>query len=132
MNRAYVASDYWFYSTVYIANSPFLQELATPKAEEPEHGFVITNVELPALCSPKYKPGPPSDHAQVTSYMVSDIINNSKCIDLKDLCIVPDKLVWVLNCDMVCLDNDGSLVDACIIALMGSLKTCEYTWYYYI
>ncbi|XP_026765118.1 exosome complex component RRP43-like [Galleria mellonella] len=98
-------------------------ELATPKAEEPNQGFLVTNVELPALCSSKYKPGPPSDHAQVTNCLVSDIIVNSKSVDLKDLCIVPDKLAWVLYCDMVCLDNDGSLVDACIIALMASLKT---------
>ncbi|CAB3228371.1 unnamed protein product [Arctia plantaginis] len=98
-------------------------ELATPKAEEPNKGFLITNVELPPLCSSKYRPGPPSDSAQVTSNIVSDIINNSKCVDLTDLCIVPDKLAWVLYCDMLCLDNGGSLVDACIITLMASLKT---------
>ncbi|CAG9792015.1 unnamed protein product [Diatraea saccharalis] len=98
-------------------------ELASPKAEEPDFGYLVTNLELPALCSSKYRPGPPSDHAQVTNYLVSNIIVNSKCIDLKDLCIVPDKLAWVLYCDMVCLDNDGSLVDACIIALISSLKT---------
>ncbi|XP_047988983.1 exosome complex component RRP43-like [Leguminivora glycinivorella] len=98
-------------------------ELAIPKAEEPDVGYVITNVELPPLCSSKYRPGPPSDHAQITSNLVSDIFINSTCVDLKDLCIVPDKLAWVLYCDMVCLDNDGSLVDACIMTLIASLKT---------
>lgn len=98
-------------------------ELAVPKAEEPDLGFLITNVELPALCSSKYRPGPPSDYAQVINNIVSEIIKNSKCIDLKDLCIVPDKLAWVVYCDMVCIDNDGSLVDACIIALIASFKT---------
>ncbi|KAJ2950454.1 hypothetical protein O0L34_g8697 [Tuta absoluta] len=98
-------------------------ELATPKAEEPNNGFLITNVELPPLCSSKFRPGPPSDHAQVVSKLVSDIVVNSKCINLEDLCIVPDKLAWVVYCDMVCIDNDGSLVDACIMTLMASLKT---------
>ncbi|XP_049864956.1 exosome complex component RRP43-like [Pectinophora gossypiella] len=98
-------------------------ELATPKAEEPNFGFLVTNVELPALCSSKFRPGPPSDHAQVVSSLVSDIVIHSKCINLEDLCIVPDKLAWVLYCDMVCIDNDGSLVDACIITLLTSLKT---------
>lgn len=102
-----------------------LQELATPKAEEPDVGFLVTNVEIPPLCSSKYRPGPPSDSAQVTSTLVSDIVINSKCIDLKDLSIVHDKLAWVLYCDMVCIDNDGSLVDACIMTLMASLKTCK-------
>ncbi|XP_026326877.1 exosome complex component RRP43-like isoform X2 [Hyposmocoma kahamanoa] len=100
-----------------------VMELATPKAEEPDFGFLITNVELPPLCHPKFRPGPPSDHAQVVSNLVSDIIVNSKCVNLKDLCIASDKLAWVLYCDIVCIDNDGSVVDACIISLVASLKT---------
>ncbi|XP_013175111.1 PREDICTED: exosome complex component RRP43-like [Papilio xuthus] len=98
-------------------------ELAAPKAEDPDSGFLVTNVELVPLCSPKFRPGPPSDHAQVISNVVSEIINNSKFINLKDLCIVSDKLAWVLYCDIVCLDNDGNVVDACITALTASLKT---------
>ncbi|KAL4718373.1 hypothetical protein ACJJTC_002288, partial [Scirpophaga incertulas] len=100
-------------------------KLAAPKPEEPDRGFLVTNVEVPALCSHKYKPGPPSDSAQVTNFLVSDIIANSKCINLKDLCIVPEKLTWVIHCDVVCLDNDGSLVDACIMGIMASFKTLE-------
>lgn len=98
-------------------------ELAKPKAEEPDLGFLVTNVELLPLCSSKFRPGPPSDHAQVVSNIVADIFTNSKSIDLKDLCIVPDKLAWVVYCDMVCLDNDGSVVDACIMTLITSLKS---------
>ncbi|XP_045763583.1 exosome complex component RRP43-like [Maniola jurtina] len=98
-------------------------ELAKPKAEEPDIGFLVSNVELLPLCSPKFLPGPPSDYAQVISNLVSDIVTNSKCVDLKDLCIISDKLAWVVYCDLVCLDYDGSVVDACIIAIMTSLKT---------
>lgn len=86
----------------------------------------MTNVELPPLCSSKLRPGPPSDLAQVTSTIVSDIINNSKFVDLKYLCIAQGKLAWVVYCDLICINNDGSLVDACIIALLASLKTCKY------
>lgn len=103
----------------------FFQELAKPKAEEPDNGFLVTNVEVPALCSSKLRPGPPSDLAQVTSTIVSDIIHNSKFVDMKDLCIARDKLAWVVYCDMICINNDGSLVDACVIALLASLKTCK-------
>ncbi|CAH2062796.1 unnamed protein product, partial [Iphiclides podalirius] len=98
-------------------------ELATPKAEDPDAGFLVTNVELLPLCSSKFRPGPPSDYAQVISNIVSDIVINSQCVDLKDLCIISDKFAWVLYCDIVCIDNDGSLVDACIMALISSLKT---------
>lgn len=101
------------------------QELATPKAEEPDAGFLVTNVELLPLCSSKIRPGPPSDHAQIISNIVSETVVNSQCVNLKDLCIVSDKFAWVVYCDIVCIDNDGSLVDACIMALISSLKTCK-------
>lgn len=99
--------------------------MATPKPEEPDLGFIVVNVEMLPISTYKSRPGPPSDHAQVINNVVSDIILNSNCVDLKDLCIVPDKLAWVLHCDAVCIDNDGSLVDPCIIGLMTCLKTCK-------
>ncbi|KAG8221855.1 hypothetical protein J437_LFUL003231 [Ladona fulva] len=98
-------------------------ELATPKAEEPDRGFIVPNVELSPLSSSKFRPGPPSEEAQVASQFVFDVILNSGCIDTKCLCIVPDKLAWVLYCDLVCLNYDGSVLDACILALMAALNT---------
>ncbi|CAH0560452.1 unnamed protein product [Brassicogethes aeneus] len=98
-------------------------EFCRPKAETPNEGFIVPNLELPPLCSPKFKPGPPSDQAQVLSQLIADIIKNSNCVDLKDLCLHPDKLAWCLFIDFICLDFDGAIIDACIIALMGALKT---------
>lgn len=111
------------FSAVLRNNCIFKQELAQPKTEEPNKGYLIPNVELPPLCSSRFRPGPPSDQAQVTSRLVADIIENFKCIDLTELCITPDKLVWVLYCDLVCLDHDGALTDACVAAILAALKT---------
>lgn len=44
-------------------------------------------------------------------------------MNLEDLCIAPDQLVWVLYCDLVCLNHDGALTDACVIAMISALKT---------
>ncbi|CAG9819763.1 unnamed protein product [Phaedon cochleariae] len=98
-------------------------ELCKPKADCPNEGFIVPNLELPPLCSPKFRPGPPSDQAQVLTQLIADIIENSKCIDLSDLCIFPDKLAWCLFVDFICLDFDGAVVDASIVALMGALRT---------
>jgi exosome complex RNA-binding protein Rrp42 (RNase PH superfamily) len=84
----------------------------------------VPNIEFSPVCSPKYRPGAPGEDAQVTSQALFDIITNSKCIDLKELCIVKEKLAWVLYCDLVCLDHDGSVLDAAVIALIVALKTC--------
>ncbi|XP_057670396.1 exosome complex component RRP43-like [Diorhabda carinulata] len=98
-------------------------ELCKPKPESQDQGFLIPNLELSPLCSPQFKSGPPSDQAQVLSQLISDIILNSKCMDLKELCVYPDKLAWCLFVDFECLDFDGSVVDACILSFVGALKT---------
>lgn len=101
-------------------------ELAQPKATEPENGFIVPNIELSPLCSAKFRPGAPSEEAQVLANIISDIIANAGCVDLKDLCIVKEKLVWVLYCDMTCLDYDGCVLDAAIIALTAALQNCRW------
>ncbi|XP_076667794.1 exosome complex component RRP43 [Andrena cerasifolii] len=98
-------------------------ELAAPKTESPDCGYVVPNVELSPLCSPKFRPGPPSDQAQVISKTIDNILWNSAAIDLKSLCIHRGKLVWVLYCDLLCINYDGSIIDACIGALTAALST---------
>ncbi len=34
----------------------------------------VPNIDLPALCSPKFKPGPPADEAQTMSNWLNDLI----------------------------------------------------------
>lgn len=55
--------------------------------------------------------------------ILSDMVSNSEAIDLTDLCVHKEKLVWVLYCDLVCLDYDGCILDAAIIALMAALRS---------
>uniref|UniRef100_A0A1B6CB03 Ribosomal RNA-processing protein 43 n=1 Tax=Clastoptera arizonana TaxID=38151 RepID=A0A1B6CB03_9HEMI len=98
-------------------------ELATPKAEEPDRGYVVTNVDLPPLCSSKFRPGPPSEEAQIYTAFMEHLVTQSSMIDTKQLCIAHDKLAWVLYCDMICLDHDGSILDACVAVLSAALKT---------
>lgn len=98
-------------------------ELAAPKAETPDCGYIVPNIELPPLCSPKFRPGPPSDQAQVLIKLIENILKNSAAVDLKDLCICKGKLVWVLYCDLICINYDGSIIDASIGALTATLST---------
>ncbi|XP_071453190.1 exosome complex component RRP43-like [Hetaerina americana] len=98
-------------------------ELTTPRPEEPDRGFVVPNVELSPLSSSKFRPGPPSEEAQVASQFIFDVLTNSCCLDTRTLCVVPDKIAWVLYCDLICLNYDGSILDACLLALMAALLT---------
>ena len=43
-------------------------------------------------------------------------------VDREDLCIESDKLTWVLYCDLICLNYDGNVLDASVIALSAALQ----------
>ncbi|XP_053703288.1 exosome complex component RRP43 isoform X1 [Synchiropus splendidus] len=100
-------------------------ELSNPTAERPAQGFIVPNVDLPPLCSSQFRPGPPGEQAQAASQFMADIIESSEVILMEDLCIERGKLCWVLYCDLLCLDYDGNLLDACVIALLAALKNSK-------
>ncbi|GAB6027310.1 Exosome complex component RRP43 [Chamberlinius hualienensis] len=100
-------------------------ELATPKVNEPCKGFIVPNVELSPLCAAHFKPGPPGEQAQITSQQVVEIIESTRLIDLQQLCIKEGKIAWVLYCDILCLNYDGSLLDASLMALICALKSLK-------
>ncbi|KAG5671510.1 hypothetical protein PVAND_001704 [Polypedilum vanderplanki] len=100
-------------------------ELAEPDNIDQNIGFIVPNIELSKLCSPKYRAIGVSVDSQVMSQTIFNIIVNSECIDPADLCIAKGKLVWVLYCDLVCLDDDGSVLDVAILALSTALKSLK-------
>ena len=86
-------------------------------------GFVVPNVDFPPLCHSQFKPGPPSEQAQAATQFMMDVMQNSDLLDLKQLCVVPGKLAWVLNVDLVCLNYDGSVLDCCVKALVAAMRS---------
>ncbi|XP_077014195.1 exosome complex component RRP43 isoform X3 [Tamandua tetradactyla] len=100
-------------------------EFAAPPADAPDKGYVVPNVDLPPLCSSRFRSGPPGEEAQVASQFIADVIENSQIIQKEDLCITQGKLVWVLYCDLICLDYDGNILDACTFALLAALKDVQ-------
>ena len=75
------------------------------------------------LCSPKHRAIGVSLDSQVMNQTLFNVIINSGCVDLTQLCIAKGKLAWVLYCDLVCLDDDGAVLDVAVIALMAALKS---------
>lgn len=100
-------------------------EFAAPPVDAPDRGYVVPNVDLPPLCSSRFRTGPPGEEAQVTSQFIADVVDNSQVIKKEDLCISPGKLAWVLYCDLICLDYDGNILDACTFALLAALKNVQ-------
>lgn len=100
-------------------------ELAEPDNSDPNIGFIVPNIDLSKLCSSKYRAMGVSVDGQILSQTLFNIIVNSECIDPADLCIAKRKLAWVLYCDLVCLDDDGSVLDVAVIALVTALRSVK-------
>ncbi|XP_037543902.1 exosome complex component RRP43 [Nematolebias whitei] len=100
-------------------------ELANPTVDAPGKGYIVPNVDLPPLCSSRFRPGPPGEQAQAASQFIADVIESSEVIKTEDLCIDRGKLCWVLYCDIMCLDYDGNILDASVVALLAALNNTQ-------
>lgn len=96
-------------------------ETAEPDLEKPDEGFLVPNVDLPAMCHPRFKPGPPSDQAQILSERLFETLTSANMIPLRTLVIHSGKAVWTLYVDATCINYDGNLFDATLIAMVSAL-----------
>jgi len=97
-------------------------EIAEPELDRPGEGYLVPNIDLPAICSPKFKPGPPTEEAQVLSDRLNEALVASGVVSLTSLCIHPGKAVWVLYVDATCINYNGNAFDATLIAMVAALK----------
>lgn len=114
----------WMLTNWYFCSN-FIQELAQPTVTEPDAGFIVPNIDLSSVSLYRSRVNMVNDAALALSSQLNDIIINSEWVDRKALCIAKEKLVWVLHCDITCLDYDGSVLDAAVIALVTALRNCK-------
>lgn len=96
-------------------------EVAEPDLLRPTQGFVVPNMDLPPAAGPSFRPGAPSDAAQIVSDRLRSVLRASAPFPLSALCISPGKAVWALYVDAVCLSFDGT-IDAAIAAADAALR----------
>lgn len=100
-------------------------EIAEPTLDHPRRGYVIPNVDLSPICSPKFRPGPPPEEAQVASERLNQILSKSSPLDLESLSIEEGKAVWCLYADIVVLNFDGNVLDTSLLAMITALLDCK-------
>jgi len=96
-------------------------EVMVPSSETPDQGQIAVDFQMPAICSPLVRPGRPAEAACVVSEQLSNILMSSNFVTLQELCIAPGKAAWIAYLDIYCLDADGSLVDAALLAAVAAL-----------
>ncbi|KFD50876.1 hypothetical protein M514_08189 [Trichuris suis] len=91
-------------------------ELAEPLVEAPDCGAVYVGIEAmnPEVLSN-------STAIEEAKLILQDLI--VPCvISQQSLCISKDLLCWVIYVDISILNNDGGLTDACLMAMIATLK----------
>lgn len=83
---------------------------------------VKIKVELPPICS-----GPLGNKnqnvAQILTRTLKSILNNSSCIDKESLHVSELSSYWSLDIEVICLNFDGCLLDASLIAILSALRS---------
>ena len=88
-----------------------------------DKGIFICTAELLPLSHPTVETGPPQPHVIELARVVDRGIRESHMIDLSQLVIEKDKSVVGVFSDIVVIDYDGNLFDACSYAATAALLT---------
>ena len=100
--------------------------IGEPYKDSPDEGVLTTTAELIPLASPTFEPGPPDENAIELARVIDRGIRESKCIDLKKLCITEGEKVWIVFLDLYILDYDGNLFDAGSLAALAALLNARF------
>jgi len=98
-------------------------EVTEAVPELPARGHVAVAVELPALCSQRFR----EKHrtaglATFLSGALADILNNSHVLDPAQLDVREGEVFWVLHVNVLCLNFDGNAFDLCLLAALAALE----------
>ena len=97
-------------------------EIDKPFSDTPDEGILMVNVELSPMASPEFESGPPDNWSIELARVVDRGIRESKVVDFKELCITPGEKVWMVNVDIVAINDSGNLLDACSLAAIAAIK----------
>uniref|UniRef100_A0A6U9QHF6 Ribosomal RNA-processing protein 43 n=1 Tax=Picocystis salinarum TaxID=88271 RepID=A0A6U9QHF6_9CHLO len=100
-------------------------EVMVPDVDLPDRGKLVVHVNMAGTCSSETRPGKTSDKAQDVAADVVSAINACDAVDLTQMCIVKGQAAWVAYLDLYCLEDDGSVFDASLLAAMGALHLTE-------
>lgn len=100
-------------------------EVGKPTDTQPKEGRLEVDLTLSPLSSPKFTIGRKSEQCVKISEFLTNLIISTKVFSLTELCINEGECMWVAYADIMCLDYDGNLVDACLLALVSALKNCK-------
>jgi exosome complex component RRP42 len=96
-------------------------QLGEPFSDTPNVGVLMTNSELIPMAAPDFEPGPPDERSVELARVTDRCMREAGVVDLKKLCIIEGKKVWMIFVDLHIIDYDGNLMDAAVLGSMAAL-----------
>jgi len=100
-------------------------DLGEPFPDSGDEGMLMVGAEFVPLASEEFEAGPPSESSIELARVVDRAIRESKCIDMKKLCIKEGEKVWCVFVDIDVIDHDGNLIDASALASVAALMNTK-------
>ncbi|KAF0974390.1 hypothetical protein FDP41_006422 [Naegleria fowleri] len=99
-------------------------EVMIPTEEAPRDGRVVISFDFPSICASDVTGNweEVNERKCTIQQRLASVLYNCEVLDLSQLCIEEGKASWVLYADLYCLENDGNVFDAALIALLTALR----------
>lgn len=94
----------------------------TSKSEEIDE--IKIKVELPPICS-SFIAHWTQNTAQLLTKTLKNILEDSNAIDKQSLHIPDSDYYWSVDVEVICLNYDGCLIDAALMAILSALKSLK-------
>lgn len=95
-----------------------LRTLLWNEGEEDE-GDLVVGVDVPTLATGKF--GRANVDSGLLAHRLAGVLN-ADVVDLRELCIRSGSFVWAAHLDVYCLEHDGSVFDAALLAAVAALR----------
>ncbi|KAK0922513.1 3'-5'-exoribonuclease [Friedmanniomyces endolithicus] len=97
-------------------------EVITPYSDRKFDGVFNINCELSPLIGAGVEIGRPDQAELLLSRLLEKSIRRSNALDTESLCIIAGQKCFHVRADLHVLDHDGSILDACCLALVAALQ----------
>lgn len=99
--------------------------IGTPFDDTPDQGVLMCAAEYTPVAHATWEPGPPPEGAIELARVIDRGLRSAEIVNLKDLCLVEGKKVYIIFVDLYVLNWDGNLIDACGAAAIAALRNTK-------
>lgn len=97
-------------------------EASATKPGENILDFMDLQVTFPFVSAQSLRTNQTLEQTQIANFVMENFIQSTGLLKADDLTDCDGKVYWKLNCELVCVEDDGCLHDACSVALLAALR----------